>query len=171
MNKSYWDLRKFWDIYLGAWLRLIIWSLGLFLNINLFLSNLWCSSLNEWSTMASPSVSSVLTSVLKSVHLVLLFMPVLSALIHKSIHFKQLGSKSCCCPSRSQESCVLEKHWNNSYKYSKKPRGNLHPDANCWGPSAQNTARGKTSHVFKILIVIYYIKGRSLCFPGDHERM
>lgn len=42
--------------------------------------------------MAPPSVFGILTSVLKSAYLVLLCMLILSALIYKSIHFKQPGT-------------------------------------------------------------------------------
>lgn len=88
-------------------------------------------------------------SLLKSVYLVLLFLLILSALIYKSIHFKQPESKSLCCPSRSWERCILEMHWNSSYKYSEKPKGNLDPDANFSVLFVKNAAWGKTSHVFK----------------------
>lgn len=169
MTKVYWDLRFFrwfWYIYFG-WPRLTMFSLGLFLNINLFLSNLWHWGLNESNTMASPLVSSILTSVLKFVYLILFFMQILSAHIHKSLHFKQLGGKSRCCPRRSWESCILEMHWNSSYLKAveiqmqtaqvllyKTQHGAKHP---------------MCSNVLKILIMIYDIKGCNLCFPGDRK--
>lgn len=115
------------------------WSLfksksGLFVCLLLFV--LFCfpclchSGLNEWSTMASPSVSVSLT-LTKFLYLLFLFMLILSALLHKSVHFKQLGSKSWHCSSRSRECCASGMHWNSSYKYTKEPKGNLDPDANC----------------------------------------